>query len=115
MTTPQELARVCDLAIAARWRGEDEAADLFTDWLEAYWWPGGPEEPAAPPAALSVLGGAGSGLRWHARGGVVLGYVRGRRGCFCIPSDAAPPVVPTIRQPCATDSAQFVGTMPPPG
>jgi hypothetical protein len=98
MTTARELARACDLAMAARWRGEDAAAEAFTVWLEAYWWPGGPVEPLEPPAAMSVLGGAGTGVRWHERGGALLGYVRGRRGCFCVPVEVAPPPVSTRRR-----------------
>jgi hypothetical protein len=96
MSSPRELARACDLALAARWRGEDAAAGVFEEWLEAHWWPGGPAEPAEAPDAISVLGGAGAGIRWYARGSIRLGYVRGRRGCFCIPARAAPPVIPLM-------------------
>jgi hypothetical protein len=95
MTTPRELARDCDLAMAARWRGEDAAAEAFTAWLEGHWWAGCPAEPPEPPAAMSVLGGAGAGVRWYARGGAMFGYVRGRRGCYCVPADASPPAIPT--------------------
>lgn len=104
MTTAQELARACELAMAARWRGDDAAADLFAVWLEAHWWPGGPAEPAESPAAISVLGGAGAGVRWHARAGSLRGYVRGRRGCYFVPGDDSPPDIP-IR--CSSDEAAW--------
>jgi hypothetical protein len=97
MTTAHELAGLYDLAMAARWRGEDAAAEVLVAWLEARWWAGGPAEPAEPPAATSVLGGAGAGVRWYPRGGAFLGYVCGRRGCYCVPADAALPIIPTRR------------------
>jgi hypothetical protein len=43
---------------------------------------------------MSVLGGASTGTRGA---GALLGYVRGRRGCYCIPGDASPPAVPPRR------------------
>jgi hypothetical protein len=36
MTTPDELARICDLAVTAHWRGEDAAAEAIVAWLEAH-------------------------------------------------------------------------------
>jgi hypothetical protein len=94
MTTADDLARVCDLVVAARWRGDDAAAAGCAAWLEAHWSPVAPAEPADPPAAVSLLGGAGTGVRWHAKTGALLGYVRGRQGCYCIPADASPPPPP---------------------
>jgi hypothetical protein len=100
---PEELARVYDRFVSARWRGEDEAADAFATWFEAHWTGQAPPEPDDPPQGASLLGGSGAGIRWYARNDVVLGYVTGRAGgCYRvdageeIPSLTAPwDAVPT--------------------
>lgn len=91
---PQELARVYDRFISARWRGEDGAADIFASWIEAHWTGQAPPEPAGPPEGASVLGGAGAGIRWYERNDVLLGYVSRRGGgCYRVAtSEAAPPL-----------------------
>ena len=81
--SPEELARVYDRFVSARWRGEDEAADAFATWFEAHWTGQAPPEPDDPPQGASLLGGSGAGIRWYARNDVVLGYVTGRSdGCY---------------------------------
>jgi hypothetical protein len=96
MPTARELARSYDQYVFARWRGEDEAVVPFATWLAGFWGEG-PPEPATAPAAISVLGGAGRGIRWHEVEGNVLGYVRGWTGqaCYQIPAAAAMPSVST--------------------
>ena len=92
MLTPRDLAYAYDRWLAARWRGEDDDARAFGDWVESFWCPEAPVEPAAVPDAVSVLGGAGRGIRWYADGDVVRGYVVGRpRGCYLIPIATVPP------------------------
>ena len=95
MTSPLELARAYDQYAAALWRGEEAEAKNFADWLEEYWADEGPAELADHPYVVSVLGGAGAGIRWYVRGGTVVGYVGCRaQGCFQVPMDSAPPPVP---------------------
>jgi hypothetical protein len=95
--SPQSLARAYDRFVSARWRGDDEAADTFAAWFESHWTGEAPPEPADPPEAASVLGGAGTGIRWYARQDVVLGYVSGRgSGCYLVAaSEIAPPLAST--------------------
>ena len=99
MTSPHELALAYDRYAAALWRGEEAEARAFAAWLERYWVDDGPAELAGHPYVVSVLGGAGAGIRWYACGGTVVGYV-GRRaqGCFQVPTDAAPPPHPPSGQ-----------------
>jgi hypothetical protein len=94
MTSPHELARAYDRYAAALWRGEEAEAQAFATWLEEYWADEGLAELADHPYVVSVLGGAGAGIRWYARGGTVVGYVGSRaQGCFQVPMDAAPPPI----------------------
>jgi hypothetical protein len=89
---PQHLAQAYDAFIAARWRGDDACADAGTAWFEAHWSGQAPPEPEDPPEAASVLGAAGHGIRWYARGGLVLGYAGGQAsGCYRIAEDEALP------------------------
>ncbi len=95
MTSPHEIARAYDRYAAALWRGDEAEARAFAAWLEAYWADEGPAELTDQPYVVSVLGGAGAGIRWYARGGTVLGYVGSRaQGCFQVPMDAALPPIP---------------------
>jgi hypothetical protein len=81
------LAILYDLHLAAVWRGED-ASNEFGAWLEGRWWAGGLAEPETPPDAVSVLGGAGAGIRWYGVGENILGFVGGRpRGCHVVACD----------------------------
>jgi hypothetical protein len=94
MTSPHELALAYDRYAAALWRGEEAEAGAFAAWLERYWVDEGPAELAGHPHVVSVLGGAGAGIRWYACGGTVVGYVGSRaQGCFQVPTDAAPPPI----------------------
>ena len=86
MTPGRRLARLYDQYVAAVRSGDEETARAFAEWLAAFW-DDGPAEPVTPPAALSLLGGIGRGIRWHETGTMVLGYVRGwkRPGCYQVP------------------------------
>jgi hypothetical protein len=95
MLSPRTLSGLYDLHLAAVWRGHAPPS-MFSDWLEARWWADGPAEPAAPPDAVSVLGGAGGGIRWYGRGDSIVGYVTGRpRGCYVVALNDIPPQPPT--------------------
>ena len=89
MSSARKLARLYDQYVAAVRRGDDEIADAFADWLGAFW-DDGPGEPTSPPAAISLLGGIGRGIRWYETEDAVFGYVRGwtRRGCYQVPIGA---------------------------
>ncbi len=89
MSSARKLARLYDQYVAAVRRGDDEIADAFADWLGAFW-DDGPREPMSPPAAISLLGGIGRGIRWYQTEDAVFGYVRGwtRRGCYQVPIGA---------------------------
>ena len=94
MTSPHQLALAYDRYVAALWRGEEAEARAFAAWLERYWVDEGPAELADHPYVVSVLGGAGAGIRWYACGETVVGYVGSRaQGCFQVPTDAAPPPI----------------------
>lgn len=94
MTSPHELARACDQYAAAIWRGDETEAQTFAAWLERYWAHEAPPELGDHPHVVSVLGGAGAGIRWYARGGMIVGYVGSQsRGCYQVPTDAAPPPI----------------------
>jgi hypothetical protein len=98
MTSPHELALAYDRYAAALWRGEEDQVQAFAAWLEGYWADEGPAELADHPYVVSVLGGAGAGIRWYARGGTIVGYVGSqRRGCYEVPVDAAPPPLDLCR------------------
>ena len=99
---PQGLARAYDAFISARWRGDDESADAGTTWFEAHWTKQAPPEPDDPPDAASVLGAAGHGIRWYARGGLVLGYAGQAGGCYQVAPDEA---VPAPRDPWYSPAA----------
>ena len=95
MLSPRTLAGLYDLYLAAVWRGHAPPS-MFGDWLEARWCPGVPTEPPVPPDAVSVLGGAGAGIRWYAVGATIVGFVAGRpRGCYVIARDEKPPQPPS--------------------
>jgi hypothetical protein len=95
--SPKLMAGVYDQFVAARWRGEDAAADSFAVWFEHHWTSEAPPEPDDPPEAASILGGAGSGIRWYGRDDVVLGYVAGLRdGCYAV---SVADTVPSLRAP----------------
>lgn len=105
--SPQELARVYDRFISARWRGEDETADTFATWIEAHWTGQAPREPDGPPEGASVLGNAGAGIRWYARGGFVFGYASPRsQGCYRI---ATTETVPPLIAPWDREAARSSG------
>ena len=94
MTSPHELALAYNRYAAALWRGEETGAQAFAAWLEEYWVDEGPVELADHPYVVSVLGGAGAGIRWYAGDKTVVGYVGRRpRGCYQVPVDAAPPPI----------------------
>lgn len=105
---PQELARVYDRFISARWRGEDGAADTFASWIEAHWTGQAPPEPVGPPDGASVLGGSGAGIRWYERDDVLLGYVSRRGGgCYRVATSEA---APTLNAPWDTAPARAAVT-----
>lgn len=94
MLSPRTLAGLYDLHLAAVWRGH-ESSSIFGDWFEARWYAGRAAEPARPPDAFSVLGGAGAGIRWYAVGETILGFVGGRRGCYLVARSEAPQQPPS--------------------
>lgn len=87
MTSARRLARLYDQYVAAVQRGDEETAQAFAEWLGAFWDDGPAEPTAAAPAAVSLLGGVGRGVRWYETDDRVFGYVRGwkRRGCYQVP------------------------------
>ncbi len=92
MTSPHELALAYDRYAAALWRGEEAEAQTFAAWLAEYWADEGPAELADHPCVVSVLGGAGAGIRWYACGKTIVGYVGSRRGgCYQVPISVKPP------------------------
>ena len=97
MTPARRLARLYDQYVAAVRSGDEETARAFAEWLAAFW-DDGPAEPATPPAALSLLGGIGRGIRWHETETLVLGYVRGwtRPGCYQVPAAVLASVDPPL-------------------
>jgi hypothetical protein len=98
MTSPHQLALAYDRYAAALWRGEEAQARAFAAWLERYWVDEGPAELANHPYVVSVLGGAGAGIRWYACGGTVVGYVGSQsRGCYQVPLDTALPALDICR------------------
>lgn len=104
----EELARVYDRFVSARWRGEDEVADAFATWFEAHWTGQAPPEPDDPPQGASVLGGSGAGIRWYARDDIVLGYVTGRTGgCYRV---ATGEEIPSLTTPWDAVPAKPDGT-----
>jgi hypothetical protein len=99
LTSPHELALAYNRYVAALWRGEEAEARVFASWLAGYWVEEGPPEMADQPHAVSMLGGAGAGIRWYTRGGTIVGYVGCHvQGCFHVPIDAAPPPTQLGRQ-----------------
>jgi hypothetical protein len=90
---PHDLVLAYDRYAAALWRGEETSAKVFAVWLERHWTGQAPPEPEDAPDAASVLGAAGAGIRWYARGKGVLGYVTGRAGCYQVTADDAVPVI----------------------
>lgn len=68
MTCPHELALAYNQCVAALWRGEEAEARAFDTWLAGSWVDEGPPELADHSHVVSVLGGAGAGIRWYAPG-----------------------------------------------
>lgn len=96
LVNPKELALTYDRIISAHWRGETDAVVTFGTWFEAHWSNQAPPEPDDPPEGTSILAGAGSGIRWYARGGYVFGYASpGNQGCYRIATTEAVPVLTT--------------------
>lgn len=92
MSSARKLALLYDQYVAAARRGDQEIVDAFAGWLGGFW-DAGPAEPATDPAAISLLGGVGRGVRWYETEDAVFGYVRGwrRRGCYRVPIAALAP------------------------
>ena len=89
---PRDLALAYDRVVSAHWRGETEAATAVGTWFEAHWSNQAPPEPEDPPEGTSILGGAGSGIRWYTRDEAVLGYVSRRDdGCYRVRTTEAMP------------------------
>jgi hypothetical protein len=98
MTSPRQLALAYDRYASALWRGDEAEARAFAVWLEEYWVDEGPAELANHPCIVSILGGAGAGIRWYTRDKAIVGYVGSqRRGCYEVPVDAAPPPLDLCR------------------
>ena len=94
MTSPHELALAYDRYATALWRCDDAEAEAFATWLGGHWADEESPEPGGHPNAVSVLGGAGAGIRWYARGRAIVGYVASQsRGCYRVPVDAPPPPI----------------------
>jgi hypothetical protein len=93
--SPRDLALAYDRVVSAHWRGETEAATAIGTWFEAHWSDQAPPEPDDPPESTSILGGAGTGIRWYTRDEAVLGYVSRRDdGCYRVrTSEAMPPLM----------------------
>ncbi len=101
MTSPHALALAYDRYVSTLWRGEDAKARAFAVWLAGYWVDEAPAEPADQPHVVSVLGGAGAGIRWYACGERVVGYIGGRsRGYYEVPVEAALPSPPAYAAHC---------------
>lgn len=94
MISPHELACAYDRYAAALWRGDVAEARAFAAWFEGHWADEGPPELANHSHAVSVLGGAGAGIRWYTHDRMIVGYVGSRaQGCYQVPMDAAPPPI----------------------
>jgi hypothetical protein len=92
--SPRQIALTYDRVISAHWRGETDTATPLDAWFEAHWSDQAPPEPDAPPEGTSVLGDSGAGIRWYARGEVVLGYASRRpNGCYRVPMREAVPAL----------------------
>ncbi|MEA2598418.1 MAG: hypothetical protein QOF01_4887 [Thermomicrobiales bacterium] len=110
MLSPRTLASLYDLHLAAVWRGH-EPTSILGNWLEARWSASELVEPPAPPDAVSVLGGAGAGIRWYALGETIVGYVAGRpRGCYIVRRSEEPPLPPAILD-CSPPQSRLSGAM----
>jgi hypothetical protein len=78
---------------------------MFGNWLEARWCVGNPAEPDGAPDAVSVLGGAGAGIRWYTVGDTVVGFISGRpRGCYVVAREDRPLEIPPPNMPAANDA-----------
>jgi hypothetical protein len=107
--SPRQIALTYDRVISAHWRGETDTATPLDAWFEAHWSDQAPPEPDAPPEGTSVLGDSGAGIRWYARGEVVLGYASRRpNGCYRVPMREA---VPALR--ASWDILQFEAVRQP--
>jgi len=91
MSAVHQLAHDLDQALAASWRGDDDARLTFDRWLAPFWRRDAPPSPVEPPVAISHLGGGGRGVRWYETTTTVLGYVSGCPGCYQIPIAALLP------------------------
>ena len=100
--SPKQLALTYDRVISAHWRGETGAVTAFGTWFESHWSDQAPPEPDEPPEGTSILGGAGSGIRWYARDELVLGYVSRRpSGCYRVQVSEAVPSLEASADPVA--------------
>lgn len=77
--SPSEIALTYDRVVSAHWRGETEGATTVGNWFESHWSDQAPPEPDDPPEGMSILGGAGSGIRWYTHDDVIIGIVSQRR------------------------------------
>ncbi len=112
MLSPRALAVLYDLHLAAVWRGQESASD-FGAWLDGRWWSGGLAEPDTPPDAVSVLGGAGTGIRWYVVGESILGFVGRRpRGCYVMGRDDVPPLALAAPLEPAAESVPLPASAP---
>jgi hypothetical protein len=92
--SPKHLALTYDRVISAHWRGETDAVIAFGTWFESHWSSQAPPEPDEPPEGTSILAGAGSGIRWYARGGYIFGYASsGSQGCYRIATTESVPAL----------------------
>jgi hypothetical protein len=92
MTSAYQLALAYDRYASALWRGEEAEAGAFAVWLQEHWADEGPTELADHSCVVSILGGAGAGIRWYARGNTIVGYVGSQsRGCYQIPINTTLP------------------------
>ncbi len=113
-TTARQLAQAYDRYVSAVWRGETDETQRFAAWLKGCWGLGGPDEPSAPPTAISALGGAGASIRWHETPTAILGYIPGvPHRCYQVPRDAIMPDADRAGVPQSTLTASAARSGPP--
>jgi hypothetical protein len=108
MVTAGQLAHAYDLAVSARWRGEEDTAGEFMRWLSAFWVEAA-TTPETDPVAVSPLGAGGRGIRWYDTAPVVVGRVPGLAGGYLIPQEVAMP--PASTWPLATGMGTSAGNV----
>jgi hypothetical protein len=90
----QDLARIVDQHLAARWRGDEDADHPFFQWLASCWRPESGSEPRSASPATSVLAAGGLGIRWFEMSTTIVGFVPGRpHGYYRVPRSEVPPRV----------------------